>query len=264
MNFHYVIYRHTSPSGKSYIGKVKIEDDESATDAMMRRWKAHVRHPLCRAIHGAIRKYGQDNFKHEILDILTTKKGADSAERAWIDSEGTKVPKGYNLRGGGEGGVEISEETRQRKSESMKKVWKSPGYRERLKASQIACNEERRRNHSEMSKRLTCSSSMRAHMSVLTKRFWQAPENRRRMIAAQIAAQNDLTESKRKVGRRRRDGRTPSTDRSLQSAPGTILSTEPSYLNALRQGGPILSGEQKQWPQLQQGGFEHEPSTRAS
>ncbi|AGM46910.1 homing endonuclease [Alteromonas phage vB_AmaP_AD45-P2] len=80
----YKIYRHTSPSGKSYIG---ITSEDTYT-----RFRKHLRKARFGSttnFHKAIRKYGEDCWQSEILDAFYTedKKEAYEKEQSWIDSE---------------------------------------------------------------------------------------------------------------------------------------------------------------------------------
>ena len=54
-----IIYCLTSPSGKKYIGQTTRDFDK--------RFEEHCKRKECRILHNAIQKYGQDNFKKEIL-----------------------------------------------------------------------------------------------------------------------------------------------------------------------------------------------------
>ena len=55
-----IIYKLTSPSGKSYVGLTTQRIEQ-------RMWK-HKRSKFCRLLRKAIEKYGFDNMKLEILD----------------------------------------------------------------------------------------------------------------------------------------------------------------------------------------------------
>lgn len=56
----YSIYKHTSPSGKSYIGITKQGKKRFGKDG--NGYKKQ------RKFYNAIQKYGWDNFKHEIIE----------------------------------------------------------------------------------------------------------------------------------------------------------------------------------------------------
>lgn len=105
----YLIYKHTSPSNKSYIGQ---------TCRLILREKEH-----CRAVgdspafHNAILKYGWDNFTHEILEENLTLEEANEREVYWIDFYNSLSPNGYNLTTGGKN-TKLSEESCKKMSES--------------------------------------------------------------------------------------------------------------------------------------------------
>ena len=74
-----------------------------------------------RPLYRAFKKYGIGNFKVSILERCDVKVLSEK-EVYWIDYFNTfKDPKHYNCTAGGEGG-EISEDTKERISEGMKKV----------------------------------------------------------------------------------------------------------------------------------------------
>ena len=88
----YLIYKHTSPSGKSYIGQTNNYD---------RRCSEHQTRTACRAFHSAIKLYGWDNFSHEILHENLTIEQANELEEQLIKEYNTLSPNGYNLKTGG-------------------------------------------------------------------------------------------------------------------------------------------------------------------
>lgn len=96
------VYRHTSPSGKSYVGWT--------SQGWRKRWNKHVsdarkRVENCAAFYRAIRKYGADAFAHEVLERMTTEAGAKRAEQLWIRELGAFGANGYNLAVGGSGSM---------------------------------------------------------------------------------------------------------------------------------------------------------------
>ena len=71
----YCIYRHTTPSGGTYIGKTRCKN-------LYGRWGENgKRYFDAPAFWKAIQKYGWDNIQHEILYEGLTKAEAATLER---------------------------------------------------------------------------------------------------------------------------------------------------------------------------------------
>lgn len=89
------VYKHTSPSGKIYIGIAKDPKHRWRGDG--NGYKGSTR------IWYAIQKYGWENFKHEIIARNLTRDEACRLEIAVIRSFNTTNPEfGYNLTTGGQ------------------------------------------------------------------------------------------------------------------------------------------------------------------
>lgn len=89
----WIIYKHTSPSGKVYIGQTKNGKY---------RWKGgkSAYHNGKKLVH-AIEKYGWDNFTHEILEEhIPTQNEANLREIYWIQYYNSYA-NGYNMTKGG-------------------------------------------------------------------------------------------------------------------------------------------------------------------
>lgn len=90
----YCVYRHTSPTGKVYIGVTRQKPEA--------RWKNGNGYKYNAHFYSAILRYGWDNFKHEILSSGLTKEEAAEAEITFIRLNGSGDPsKGYNHATGG-------------------------------------------------------------------------------------------------------------------------------------------------------------------
>ena len=88
-----VIYKLTSPSGKSYIGQTKRSIET--------RIKEHFKcFGNCIALENAIKKYG-DKMTYEIL-LETNDEQLNYYETRMIDVYDTMEPRGYNIRTGGQ------------------------------------------------------------------------------------------------------------------------------------------------------------------
>lgn len=89
----YIVYKHTSPTGKSYIGITNRNP--------IYRWangKGYIGQPK---FYNAIQKYGWDNIKHEILFSDLNKKEACGKEIELIKKYNS-IKNGYNVSTGGE------------------------------------------------------------------------------------------------------------------------------------------------------------------
>ena len=111
-NNDYCVYKHTSPSGKVYIG-VTCQKPSS-------RWKNGKGYENCRKFMNAINKYGWSNFKHEILFSGLSESDAGKIEEELIVKYRSRDDRyGYNIREGGSRS-HISDETRRRMSDAKK------------------------------------------------------------------------------------------------------------------------------------------------
>jgi len=111
-----IIYRHVSPSGKSYIGLTKYSIDER----LIQHKKAADGFSQYK-FHQAIRKYGIENFNSEILEECDSTI-ADQREIYWINHYDS-FNNGYNMTNGGYGRNyewTHSDESKQKMSENMK------------------------------------------------------------------------------------------------------------------------------------------------
>lgn len=111
-NNEWCVYKHTSPSGKVYIGITKDVKHRWRNNGM--GYKGSTR------IHNAIMKYGWENFKHEILFTKLSQQEACRKEIELIKYyKSTDVKYGYNLQSGGQSFIS-NEESRQKISAALK------------------------------------------------------------------------------------------------------------------------------------------------
>lgn len=91
----YIVYKHTSPSGKVYIGITQQSPEN--------RWQGGLGYRRNPHFFRAILKYGWANFEHEILHAGLSKEEACAAEVALIAAyRSNEKTHGYNLTEGGE------------------------------------------------------------------------------------------------------------------------------------------------------------------
>lgn len=107
----FLLYKHTSPSGKVYIG---ITRQRAA-----KRWQRGEGYKHSPHMYAAIQKYGWDNFKHEILLTGLSQEEAAKKEIEYIALFSSADRRyGYNTDLGGYAPGKMSEETRRKMSES--------------------------------------------------------------------------------------------------------------------------------------------------
>ena len=141
----YCLYRHIAPNGKVYIG-ITCQKPTS-------RWQGGNGYKGNSYFSRAIKKYGWDNFIHEILYDDLTEEDAKRLEIEYIAKYKSNIRKyGFNISSGGESkkGTTISEyqkqriregtknriiteETRRKLSASTTKNWKKPGFVEHMR-----------------------------------------------------------------------------------------------------------------------------------
>lgn len=93
-NKKWTIYKHTSPSGKSYIGLTFRKPEK--------RWQNGCGYDIRTKMGQAIQKYGWDNFSHEIIEEnIETLELAKEREQYWIDYYDS-FRNGYNSTIGGD------------------------------------------------------------------------------------------------------------------------------------------------------------------
>jgi len=97
-----LIYRATNlTNGKAYVGKTR--------KTLEYRWKRHLGQPL-HVFGKALAKYGPEAFQLEVIEVIAAntpeylQELLNRSERKFIANFNTKVPNGYNLTDGGEGG----------------------------------------------------------------------------------------------------------------------------------------------------------------
>lgn len=90
----YKVYKHTFPNGKVYIG-ITSQKPKS-------RWANGKGYQDNKRMYNAIKKYGWNNIKHEILFTGLTQEQAFEKEIELIaEYDSTKFDKGYNISHGG-------------------------------------------------------------------------------------------------------------------------------------------------------------------
>lgn len=113
----YCVYVHTNKiNGKMYVGQTVHGDNPEL------RWRNNGKgYEKSTYFQNAIKKYGWENFDHEIIANNLTADEANKFERLLIEKLNTMNEEyGYNLVSGGNSGKTVSFQTRQKISETLK------------------------------------------------------------------------------------------------------------------------------------------------
>lgn len=125
----FMVYKHTSPSGKVYIGITSKTKPEQ-------RWKSGKGYKTQPLFWNAIQKYGWDSFKHEVLFTNLSREDACNMEIELIKQyQSTNLEYGYNVCVGGElsqFGIPCSVEKRSKISKSLQGFKMSEETRNKL------------------------------------------------------------------------------------------------------------------------------------
>ena len=147
----YLVYKHTSPSGKVYIG-ITVQE-------VKKRWQngnGYQRNPH---FWSAIQKYGWDNFEHEVLLTGLSKQEAAEEEKRLIKEINATDPLiGYNMTFGGDFGVKHTDEVKKRISQKLIEYYSNDSARQHNSIMHIG------KKHSEETRR-KMSETHRANMT---------------------------------------------------------------------------------------------------
>lgn len=141
----YCVYKHTSPDGRVYIGLTSQKPKA--------RWQGGNGYKGNSYFTRAIKKYGWDNFTHEVLAKGLSEEDAKAMEIGLISFyKSNKRKYGFNISSGGESkkgttisewhkerirqaslGKTVSKETRQKLSKASKENWNDPKHKEYMR-----------------------------------------------------------------------------------------------------------------------------------
>lgn len=124
----YILYEHVSPEGKKYIGITSKKDPND-------RWLSGEGYRYNKHFYNDIKKFGWNNFRHNILMVDLSEKDAVLYERKYIaKNKTTDRYYGYNITSGGEiyPGWTISKEQRHKMSVEAKKRMQNPELRRKV------------------------------------------------------------------------------------------------------------------------------------
>lgn len=136
----YFVYKHTSPSGKVYIGVTRQVPEK--------RWQNGLGYRKQKRFYRAIQKYGWENIAHEVVADNLSGEEADELEKQLIHEYKSSDKRfGYNIELGGNFSKAVSNETRERMRAVMttdearartreinKKRWSDPEAHKKMSA----------------------------------------------------------------------------------------------------------------------------------
>lgn len=208
----YTVYQHITPNGKRYIGITKSKPEN--------RWNGGYGYKTQPLFYRAIKKYGWDNIKHQVLVTGISKGDATKTEiRLIAQYDCTNPQKGYNITKGGDGcngfspspetrkklsdahkgknatwyGKHLPEDMRKQISEKIKRLWHNAEYRQKRVDSQKGTKHtnEHKRKIGDASRRNWQNKEFRtAHLEWLRK-AWTDEASRKKRIASITKAWQD-------------------------------------------------------------------------
>lgn len=117
MTVRYIYKIQNKLNNKIYVGQSK--NPASRFINHIKIAKMGPTHANFSAVHGAIRKYGQENFLLEIIEVCDENTSNDR-EIYWIKFYKSRNNEcGYNLTDGGDGVLNLSEESKNKRKEKM-------------------------------------------------------------------------------------------------------------------------------------------------
>lgn len=129
MDNSYSIYKHIFPNNKVYVGMTfqKVEN----------RWRYGAGYNNQPVMKRAIKKFGWENIKHEVLFENLTKEEAEDIERKTIkELKANNKKYGYNLDNGGKHAGRMSQESIEKMRNSLKNSpynWRGKHHTEEAK-----------------------------------------------------------------------------------------------------------------------------------
>lgn len=110
-----IIYKATNLiNNKTYIGQTVLD-----LNTRRRQHENSYKYKSCYAFSRAIKKYGKENFKWEVIDTATTVEELNEKESYYIEFyKSLTSQNGYNLKGGGDNSF-LTEEVKQKISKAQ-------------------------------------------------------------------------------------------------------------------------------------------------
>lgn len=168
----YCVYKHTSPNGKVYIGVT--------CQRPTRRWNNGAGYANNNHFNSAIKKYGWQNFEHEVVAQGLSKEEASQTERELITLYQSNKPMyGYNHTSGGYDGYELNDDQIAALRERTQKQFSDESFKRKFNS--LMRDPDRRRRVSDGLKKYYESPEAREKASTAQKRKFENPEYREKV-----------------------------------------------------------------------------------
>lgn len=171
----YIIYKHTAPDGRVYIGCTGVS-------LKARKQLGYSRTPFGRIVETV----GWENIKSTILATTVDRNESERLEELYIQKCKSRNPRyGFNVaRGTGA----LPDSQRKHLSEASKLVHQRPGMHEKYSKGhkEALQNPELRQLISEQTKIAMNQPYMKSYMSKATTEAWKDPDKRKHMAESHI------------------------------------------------------------------------------
>ena len=172
-----LVYKATSPNGKTYIG--------ITVSSLKERIRLHVKEANTGSrlpFHAAIRKYGAERIVWRIIDTASSWSALCELERKYIADHDSKKG-GYNLTLGGEGTYGLKHNSEWCAANASRRIeyFQDPANRRKQSVANRKAhseNPDQARQHSAFSKRRFTKVTERGKVAAGMRTFLSSPENR--------------------------------------------------------------------------------------
>lgn len=237
----YVVYKHTSPSGKVYIGITGREN-------VNLRWCNGLGYSGNRYFIAAIKKYGWNSFNHEILKSGLTFDEACDFEIKFIAEYKANNPKyGYNISSGGycgNSGTHHSEESKRKISASNLNKVRSEETRKRISDGHKGLPSSMKGKHhtEETKQKISIANTGHKHTEETKKKIAEASRNYIRKTGYHLSEEHKQNISNALKGKKK----SPEHIEKVRKAnTGKIITDEQRKRMSESHKGRKLSEEQK-------------------
>lgn len=180
----WILYKHTNKiNNKIYIGITCQHPPE-------KRWKNGLGYESSPHFYSAIKKYGWENFNHDIIKDNLSLEEANRLEIEYIKRYNTTNNKyGYNDLLGGDCRI-YTKEMKENRSKKMKELWLKDTYKNKI-LNHLHC-EEYKKEQSERSKKMWKNKETRERIINKLKGKKRSEETKKKLSEQKIGNKNPM------------------------------------------------------------------------